>query len=87
MEEEIYCDEAYFGEQGHEVNTAEEAKEHPHNCTGIIYATKGGKPIVGTGFLIASDLVLTAAHNVVSQQGAKYADIRFYPGVSGPLEE
>lgn len=48
---------------------------------------KGKIPISGTGFLIGSDIVLTAAHNVVSLQGVKYTNINFYPGTSGPLDE
>jgi V8-like Glu-specific endopeptidase len=38
----------------------------------------------GTGFLIASDLVLTVAHNVYSrEEKAQNVNIIFYPGVSG----
>jgi V8-like Glu-specific endopeptidase len=38
---------------------------------------------VGTGFLIGSDLVLTAAHNIYDRKEEHYfTDITFYPGVS-----
>jgi V8-like Glu-specific endopeptidase len=41
---------------------------------------------LGTGFLIAPDLVLTAAHNIYEQKHQKdHQDILFYPGASGKL--
>lgn len=41
---------------------------------------------MGTGLLIAPDLVLTAAHNVYSFEYRKYfKNFRFYPGQSGLL--
>jgi V8-like Glu-specific endopeptidase len=40
--------------------------------------------IRGTGFLIASDLVLTAAQNVYSKElKANNINILFYPGATG----
>jgi V8-like Glu-specific endopeptidase len=42
--------------------------------------------MVGTGFLIAGDLVLTVAHNIYSRsRGECFKDLVFYPGVSGEL--
>lgn len=43
----------------------------------------------GTGFLIASNLVLTVAHNVYyreKENKGRFKDLVFYPGVSGNLK-
>jgi V8-like Glu-specific endopeptidase len=60
--------------------------EFPHNCVGVLYFTNKNKLMVGTGFLIASDLVLTVAHNIYSKwEKAEHKNLVFYPGVSGDL--
>ena len=45
----------------------------------------------GTGFLIASDLILTLAHNLYDKKtGDCYinnGEVHIYPGVSGPLSK
>jgi V8-like Glu-specific endopeptidase len=47
----------------------EEAKVFPHDCIGLVkFRNKHNHSLVGTGFLIASDLVLTVAHNIYSQK-------------------
>jgi len=46
--------------------TSQDAKTYPFNCIGLLIGkTQQGKDVIGTGFLIASDLVLTAAHNIL----------------------
>ena len=83
--EEYECDEAFFGDENLQLIGSEAVKSHPHNCVGVIHAWHEGKMLKGTGFLLASSLVLTVAHNVVSRQGVQYTNIAFYPGVSGDL--
>jgi V8-like Glu-specific endopeptidase len=42
--------------------------------------------MIGTGFLIASDLVFTVAHNIFSKmKRVENGNLVFYPGVSGNL--
>ena len=45
----------------------------------------------GTGFLIASDLILTLAHNLYDRKADDYyfknGEAHIYPGVSGPLSK
>ena len=45
----------------------------------------------GTGFLIASDLILTLAHNLYDRKADDYyfknGEVHIYPGVSGPLSK
>jgi len=37
---------------------------HPHQCIGLLSVNRAGSdPVIGTAFLIAKDLILTAAHN------------------------
>jgi V8-like Glu-specific endopeptidase len=37
---------------------------HPHQCIGLLcFKQAGSLPVIGTAFLIAKDLILTAAHN------------------------
>jgi V8-like Glu-specific endopeptidase len=61
-------------------------KDFPHDCVGVIYGEYSNKLVVGTGFLIGSDLVLTVAHNLSSKGGkVEYQNLVFYPGVSGSL--
>jgi len=37
---------------------------HPHHCIGLLSVNRAGSlPVIGTAFLIAKDLILTAAHN------------------------
>jgi V8-like Glu-specific endopeptidase len=42
-------------------------KDFPHDCVGAIYGEYANQLIVGTGFLIGSDIVLTVAHNLSSK--------------------
>lgn len=84
MENDIYEYEVDFGDLGIKFMDAETVKEFPHNCVGVIKARHNNKLLVGTGFLVASDLVLTVAHNAYSKQEQRtYAGLCFYPGVSG----
>lgn len=47
-----------------------------------------GKTIRGSGILISSNLVLTAAHNVwANKVSQEVSNIKFYPGVCGFLDE
>jgi V8-like Glu-specific endopeptidase len=57
------------------------------DCVGVLYF-KSSPFIIGTGFLIAADLVLTVKHNVYSQQDKKESkEMVFYPGVSHAFEK
>ena len=38
--------------------------KHPYNCVGFIISEYKDKITVGTGFLVASNVILTAAHNI-----------------------
>jgi len=39
--------------------------KHPHNCIGLVHAVSDiGNVIIGTAFLISSNLVVTAGHMV-----------------------
>jgi V8-like Glu-specific endopeptidase len=65
-----------------------EVKAFHHDCIGLLrFRNKHNHSMMGTGFLIASDLVLTAAQNIYSQEekGA-HNNITFYPGISGKFE-
>jgi V8-like Glu-specific endopeptidase len=59
----------------------------PNDCVGVLhFRTSHGQLGTGTGFLIASDLVLTVAHSIYSRKlGERYREFLFYPGVSGDL--
>ena len=64
--------------------TSASARGYPHRCVGIIYAWYGKQLLVGTGFLLASNLVLTVAHNLYSRERKSFlTNLVFYPGVSG----
>ncbi len=73
----------------------EAAENYPYNCVGAIYyKNKGKRGFIGTGFLIANDLVLTAAHNLYThptkdteELEQKAENLEFYPGISGDLPE
>jgi V8-like Glu-specific endopeptidase len=61
----------------------------PHDCIGYLcFRDSFGRLGRGTAFLIASDLVLTVAHNIYSKDyGVQYKDFVFHPGVSGELSQ
>jgi V8-like Glu-specific endopeptidase len=62
---------------------SKEAKFFPHDCIGLLSFKNNKKKLVGTAFLIASDLVLTVAHNIYCrEEGQDFTDLKFYPGVS-----
>lgn len=83
MEKDLYESEAGFGDLGLKIMNAEAVREFPHNCVGVIKVNTNDKYLVGTGFLLASDIVLTVAHNVYSRlEKREYAGLCFYPGVS-----
>ncbi len=60
-------DEADFGDKNFTVHDEEDAKNFPNNCIGAICLTDNR--LIGTGFLIAADLVLTVAHNICLKNG------------------
>jgi hypothetical protein len=46
-----------------------DAQKFPNNCIGALYTSVKGKlMLVGTGFLVACDLVATVAHNLYSRK-------------------
>ena len=58
-------------------------REFPHRSVGVIYAWYGKQLFVGTGFLLASNLVLTVAHKLYSRKNKSFlTNLVFYPGVS-----
>jgi V8-like Glu-specific endopeptidase len=60
-----------------------QAKMFPYDCIGLLAYKKHQKKIIGTAFLIASDLVLTVAHNIYCREKEQdFTDFTFYPGVS-----
>lgn len=65
-----------------------EKLEFPYNCIGLIrFKDNSNGSYIGTGFLIASDLVLTVAHNIFSRSSQlPHKDITFFPGINGPEE-
>jgi V8-like Glu-specific endopeptidase len=67
-----------------EIISSTMVKVFPHDCVGVLYSKHEDGFVVGTGFLIASDLVLTVARSICSRKrGLEYANVVFYPGVSG----
>ena len=82
--EDDYINEAEFGDFIQTVKS-EDLPKFPYNCVGYFFIRLGNKYIKGTGFLIGQDLVLTAAHNICSNEGNLFPDIKFYPGISGEL--
>lgn len=96
MLEEQHCiNELNFHDKNYHGLSQGEAQAFPYNCVGALYenpefpaALGGDNYSFGTGFLIASDLVLTVAHNVYSKNGkVNFAHLVFYPGVSGQLKD
>ena len=82
--EEGYGNEKDFGDKNLKIMSPVSVRDFPHRCVGVIYAEEGGKLIVGTGFLLASNLVLTVGHNLYSRHSKNYlTNLVFYPGVSG----
>ena len=72
-----------------EVKTTEEMKEQLHKHIGVLHFKKRGNFTMGNGtaFLISSNLVLTAAHNLVENRtGSIFHDIVFYPGHQGTIK-
>ena len=57
-----------------------QVSEYPFNSMGVVYAkTSNNEVNLGTGTLIASNIVLTAAHNVKKiQTNEVYTDVVFY---------
>lgn len=66
----------------------EKLKEVLHRSIGCItYLDKDQQIQYGTGFMIASDIVITAAHNLYDKDyDFQYTDFKFYLGISGPAE-
>jgi V8-like Glu-specific endopeptidase len=86
MEWSLYDDEIDFGDKDLKIMNSSSAKDFPHDCVGVIYGDYSKKLVVGTGFLIGSDLVLTVAHNLSSKcDKVEFQNLVFYPGVSGSL--
>ena len=82
--EEIYGNEKDFGDTNLKIMSPVSVRDFPHRCVGVIYAWEGKKLTVGTGFLLASNLVLTVAHNLYSRDSKTYlTNLVFYAGVSG----
>ena len=63
----------------------EDTSSFPYSVHGIVKIDSGeGKYKTGTGILIGTDLVLTAAHNIYDCKGSKekYSNIEFIPGMN-----
>ena len=92
MEKELpltFNDEVMFGDYLEEVS-AEEMKQPQHCNTGALTfrSRKEDNLGNGTGTLISSNIVLTAAHNIYNRNtGEMYFDFKFYPGANGVLDE
>ena len=88
--EEQYYQCASFGDKCDIVNKRS-VSEFPYNCIGALYYNDGGdRQFIGTGFLIASNLVLTVAHNIYPLQYKKEIpkeNLQFFIGVSGDLPD
>lgn len=80
---------SFFGEEDDNLVSKEDAKNYPHNCIGALYIKDdNGQTGLGTAFLIGSDLVLTAAHNIYKRSTSSYAiSLIFYPGIVGNIED
>ena len=70
---EIFIDEPKLREgksQCEDIGTPDLFK-FPHNCIGSLFAVnqKGEKVNFGTGFMVSSRLVLTAAHTFKTERG------------------
>ena len=80
MEEDLYENEKDFGDILQTLNPLTVCRP-TNRCVGMIYAQD---VFVGTGFLLASNIVLTVAHNIYSRKKKCYfKGLVFYPGVSG----
>jgi V8-like Glu-specific endopeptidase len=81
-----YLDEVSFEDKDLKTMSSSSMMNFPYDCVGIIYGEYSNKLVVGTGFLIGSDLVLTVAHNIYSKLNkVNFQNLVFYPGVSGSL--
>lgn len=82
--EDSYQNEIKFENDIVEVMDSESVRKYPNRCAGVIYARHGKISSVGTGFLIASNLVVTVAHNIYSRELKSFlSDLTFFPAVSG----
>ena len=71
-------------------NLSKTAADYPYNCIGLLVMHKSPKErVIATGFLIAPNLVLTAAHAIFDTtfKNRKHQKIIFYPGVENYLSE
>jgi hypothetical protein len=65
---------------------------YPYNCIGLIWASHSGKKYQATGSLLSSNIVLTAAHTMLTvEKDSKIRKIEpdqvvFYPQACGELK-
>lgn len=80
---------SFFGEEDDNLVSKEDAKKYPYNCIGALYIKdENGQVGLGTAFLISSDLLLTAAHNIYKRSAGSYAvSLIFYPGIVGDISD
>ena len=84
MQESYYENEIDFGDKNLRILNAVSVRDFPHRCVGVIYAWRGEELFIGTGLLLADNLVLTVAHNLYSRRDRSFlSNLVFYPGVSG----
>jgi V8-like Glu-specific endopeptidase len=73
-----------FEDAALEIISSTMVKVFPHDCVGVLYSKHENGLMVGTGFQIASDLVLTVARSIYSRDNfLEYENVVFYPGASG----
>ena len=87
---ENYTNEVVFGKESLFKVPKEDMDEPLHSNTGALTFKSRKHPELGkgTGTLVASDLVLTAAHNLYSYQTGEFNfRFQFYPGLYGDLKD